>query len=251
MRFGQSLAGMGLLITLMSTGCAHNRLQVNTLSQVATITGLQQQQVLDNLAKFAANPESTPFFAVVSGGTVAVNDRGQASAMLMWNPFTLVSETLNLTGERTKQHNWSLAPENNPDKLGLMRCAYQQAIGYIPENETCPDCCALRQAWHNPDELEGCIVKCIPPPGWFGRGSKKDVPHHACHVGRYCDTYVWVLPSGEDELWRLTAVILDYATGKTAAASEDPKHTSAPGTGLRPRENFHDPLRGLLTLPPP
>jgi hypothetical protein len=29
-------------------------------------------------------------------------------------------------------------------------------------------------------------------PGWFAVGGKDDVPKHACYIGRYCNTYVWV-----------------------------------------------------------
>src|ERR1019366_2365739 len=49
-------------------------------------------------------------------------------------------------------------------------------------------------------------------PGWFGVGKKRDVPKHACYVGRYCNTYVWVPPENLELLTRLTMAILDIHT---------------------------------------
>jgi hypothetical protein len=52
-------------------------------------------------------------------------------------------------------------------------------------------------------------------PGWFGVGQKRDVPKHACYVGRYCNTYVWVPPQNVELLTRLTLAILDIHTFKS------------------------------------
>src|SRR5262249_35974182 len=49
-------------------------------------------------------------------------------------------------------------------------------------------------------------------PGWFGVGSRKDVPKNACYVGHYCGTYVWVLPGNLEMLSMLTLAILDIDT---------------------------------------
>jgi hypothetical protein len=49
-------------------------------------------------------------------------------------------------------------------------------------------------------------------PGWFGVGERKDVPEHACYVGRYRKTYVWVLPENLEMLTRFTLAILDIHT---------------------------------------
>jgi len=52
-------------------------------------------------------------------------------------------------------------------------------------------------------------------PGWFSVGRQKDVPRHACYVGRYCNTYVWVMPENVESLTRLTLAILDIHTFKS------------------------------------
>jgi len=55
-------------------------------------------------------------------------------------------------------------------------------------------------------------------PGWFVVGAKKDVPKHACYVGRYCNTYVWVPPENLELLTRFTLAILDIHTYRSASA---------------------------------
>jgi hypothetical protein len=55
-------------------------------------------------------------------------------------------------------------------------------------------------------------------PGWVVVGAKKDVPKHACYVGCYCNTYVWVPPENLDTLTRFTLAILDIHTYRSASA---------------------------------
>jgi len=67
-------------------------------------------------------------------------------------------------------------------------------------------------------------------PGWFGVGRKKDIPKHACNVGRYCDTYVWVLPENVELLTMFTLAILDIHTFKSERIGGSRIHP-----GLQPR----------------
>jgi hypothetical protein len=53
-------------------------------------------------------------------------------------------------------------------------------------------------------------------PGWFAVGGKDDVPKHACYIGRYGNTYVWVLPENLEMLTRFTLAILDIHTYRSA-----------------------------------
>ena len=208
------------------TGCAHTQARRHANHQAATIADLQQQQVLDNLALFMTNPDATPFFAVPTGGTAQIIDSASANVNLVWSATTILTESLGITGSRNVTSNWSLQPINDPDKLQLMRCAYQVATGHQLANlKDCPDCDAITKIWHPASELadvpgipEKQGVECIPDPGWFGVGCGKCVPKGCgCLVGRYCDTYVWVCPGRYDDLNKLTMVILDYATGKPNA----------------------------------
>lgn len=46
------------------------------------------------------------------------------------------------------------------------------------------------------------------PIGWYEIGTKKDVPTDACHVGRYGDCYVWVMPEWLGGLPQFSLLIL-------------------------------------------
>src|SRR5262249_53496458 len=56
-----------------------------------------------------------------------------------------------------------------------------------------------------------CYLEAMKP-GWYGTGSKHDVPSCAKYVGHWGHTYVWVTPDNVDYLTRLTLAILDLAT---------------------------------------
>ena len=207
----QLVAAQAVLI-----GCTHVPLRKNTLHQAQAVHQIQQQQVLDNLAMFASDPNAVPFFTVVGAGTSAITDSGSASTALGWLRTGFQSVGLTISGNRVMQENFTLGPLNEPDALARMRCTYQAAVGY--SGSRCIDCCSLEEGWGNTswDGLpapEECPHECSFRPGWFCVGCKCDVPKDACYVGRYGDTYVWVPPAGSDELARLTLTILDYATG--------------------------------------
>jgi hypothetical protein len=46
--------------------------------------------------------------------------------------------------------------------------------------------------------------------GWFGVGTKKQVPKDACYVGHHCNTYVWVDREHMDGLVKFTLAIIDF-----------------------------------------
>lgn len=205
---------IGALLCLAScSGCTHMQLRRSTAHQIRTITDLQQQQIVDNLAMFIVNPHATPHFAVPAAGSAQVSDSASGATTLVWNPTTIVSEALNAAASRSVSQNWTLAPINDPDRLELMRCAYQLAAGYpLQTGAACPDCCAAFDTWYG--GTDGCGRPCIPSTGWYGVGCKKDVPKDACVVGHFCGTYVWVPMSGFNELHQLTMAILDFATAE-------------------------------------
>lgn len=133
------------IVAAVSAGCTTSRmLQKNTIKQCETATDIHQQQVLDNLAKFAFDRNSMPSFSIASGGQSDVNDSvkgGLSSATFNPNGFT--EAVLGITGDRQTRQFWTLAPVNNPRKLELMRCAYQLAVANCGEggpSEVCPDC---------------------------------------------------------------------------------------------------------------
>src|SRR5436309_15154634 len=89
-----------LLIALtFTTGCTSGRLRQRTINQGSTLPELQYQQVLDNLARFAARPDSLPWHVNLREGTTQVTDSiSGGSALDTGPPVTFFPQLL---GSRT------------------------------------------------------------------------------------------------------------------------------------------------------
>jgi hypothetical protein len=210
------------------SGClTHHALRQNTVCTASTLTDLNYQQVLDNVARFVVNPSIMPYFAVVNAGTVTVLDQKSASASATYNPtltfqqqgggaLPILSLLFNPSASRSVTENWSLAPVTDVDNLRRIRCAFELVV-LGRETTDCDDCKGLLKQFYlgESDRLE-----CLIPRGWFHVGGKKDVPKAACYVGRCGDVYVWVLPDGMEGLTRFTMTVLDLATGKPHAPTK-------------------------------
>jgi len=231
---------VAFLAVLFFTGCNHIQLQRNALQQAGTVRDLQYQQVLDNLAMFHANPFAIPSQSLVNTGTTVVQTTGGAGGAFgwKWNPFRTVSEAFSPApaaglAQRQTSGAWVLAPTMDAEQLKVIRATYQIATGQeeIADSTGCKRCIDVFQEYFahccsDPPPEEGdckckskqekmpvprpcCCGSCIiPEMGWYKAGCKHDVPHHARFVGRYRDTYVWVLPGGEESLTSLTLTIL-------------------------------------------
>ncbi len=118
------------LTTLAGAGCTSVRLRHGTIRQGSTLPDLQYQQVLDNLARFAANPEALPWHVNLREGTSQVTDSASGGAAVDLGP---PSSTLpQLFGSRTVVAQWGMAPLIEPVPLRLLRVAYRRALG-VPE----------------------------------------------------------------------------------------------------------------------
>ena len=209
-----------LLITSLITtwGCAHAHLRHNTLLQTKEVSRIYEQQVLDNLAMFIVNPESVPNLALVGGSTHSIRDAGSATAMPPLNPFFTV---LQLNGQRAADNAWASDPIRDPNKLHLLRCAFQSAVGY--QDSVCTD----RSEWQKRFVGQGYAPggPCVPTPGWYCVGSKKQVISSNCDLtGEYCGTHVWVLPEGHAEFGRFMMHIMSIAFAETVVVTP-PKKT--------------------------
>lgn len=89
-----------LVVLNVLCGCTHQHLRINTLAQVRTVPNLQQQQVLDNLAMFVANPESLPFYSIAGGGTTAINDQLGNSENLSYTRVMFDAWSMMFSGSR-------------------------------------------------------------------------------------------------------------------------------------------------------
>lgn len=198
------------LVLALTSGCTATRLGQKTGNQTTTLADMYQRQVLDNLALFADDPAALPFFAYASQGTTTLSNQSGLS-------------TTNLLTTQT-QESWQVTPVNDPRKLELMRCVYQQVIAVHRQQAMrgdCPNCAKLFSTFYTGDadlrvdqaDSGGAItVNCLEGRKWLGLGCRKCAPKAArCAVGRHNEARVWVLPGGSDELSKLTLTILDFA----------------------------------------
>jgi hypothetical protein len=225
---------LGFLVVYSMTGCVTRALQSETVAATRTLMEAENQQVLDNIARFVANPGAMPHFAVVSGGTFQMSDTLGVTPALGWNQFGLTSVMLGFNGQRNAANQWSLQPVYDPDKLKKMRCLYRYVTN--PSNPNfCLDCneyfAALSTTAKTATPLTTATAHvndgCGVPTGFYRCGRKCDVPACACYVAQCGDVNVWVEPSGLDGLTRLTLLVLDLATAQPAQTKTTTKSTKA------------------------
>ncbi len=120
------LALVGISVLLLACGCSHLKLQRNTIGQGSTLTDIQYQQVLDNLAMFACNPDSLAWHIKINGGVVQVADQG--SGFLGANLGGPGNITPNFGIQRNVLNQWNVDPVIESDDLELLQLAYRKAI---------------------------------------------------------------------------------------------------------------------------
>jgi hypothetical protein len=236
MRAGMNLC---LALTVLAAGCrTHLSLRDNTLLTTETLTDLNYQQVLDNLARFVANPSTMPSLAIVNAGTVNVADQKSISANGTYAPtltqgmqfgagLPILSLLFNPSASRNLTENWSLAPVTDVDNLRRIRCAFQILVNGGPTSD-CDKCQELLERFYLGEQDD---LSCVLPTGWFNAGCKDDVPPRACYSGHCKGIYVWVTPDGLDGLTRFTMTVIDLATGKPHAPTKSVVRTfKADGT---------------------
>jgi hypothetical protein len=219
---------LGLLSTLSGCCGTHLALRDDTVKASGTLTQLEFQQVLDNVARFHGNPDTLPSFAVATAGTVSLLDTSSAGISPTYSPtltfqqqgggaLPILSLLSALSVSRALMDNWSLTPITNADNLRHLRCAYQLLVlgEASPDYKNCVK--EMREFFEGePPEL----ADHFPPRGWYGVGGKKDVPREACYVGCHGCTYVWVTAEGMNGLAIFTLGVLDLATGKSRTPQE-------------------------------
>ena len=213
-----------LFFALLCTcsGCTQIALRNNTVRATNSLTDLEYQQILDNVARFQCNPDTVPSFAVATSGTVSVNDQAGAGVSPTYAPtLTFASQgggalpiltlLFPFSAQHTLTENWTLTPITDADNLRRLRCAYRLLV----MGEATPNYafCAKQMKEFFAGE-EAAVVDYYPPRGWYGVGCKRDVPKDACYVGSYESSYVWVTREGMNGLALFTMGALDLATGK-------------------------------------
>jgi hypothetical protein len=116
-----------VLIAITSMcGCTSQRLRTSIVSQTSTLTELQYQQVLGNLAMLSIDPDALPAHANLRDGSAQIQDNGQAG---VGATLTHTSEaTPAVSGSRTVVEQWGLTPVTDVIELKLLRIAYRRAL---------------------------------------------------------------------------------------------------------------------------
>jgi hypothetical protein len=225
---------------LMLGGCrTHLSLRDNTLRTAGTLTDLNYQQVLDNLARFEVNAAAMPSIAVINAGTVTVADQKSINANGTYAPtltaaqqlgsgLPILSLLLNPSGSRNLTENWSLLPVTDVDNLRRIRCAFQMVVLHGQEASRCIDCKDLLERFYLGEQND---LNCVIPTGWYQKGCRDQVPPCACYTGHCGDLWVWVMPKDLDGLTTFTMTVVDLATGKPHAPTKSVVRTyKADGT---------------------
>ena len=131
--------GLVVLLALAPSGCANVQLKLSTVRSASTLTDLQYQQVLDNLAMYCKDPTALPWHVNLQNGAVQIADAGSVGTIAQtdlshaftWSPY--------FTGTRSIVTQWSTIPVTDDTTLRLLRQAYQIAVSYRAERDLDPD----------------------------------------------------------------------------------------------------------------
>ena len=116
------------LVLGLAPGCMSQQLRFTARRTVNALPDLQYQQVIDNLAKIAANPGFLPYLAVAGQGSVQVTDNGSSTLALNMSRAALAPGSLSLGASRNVTGTWSLGTITSPEKIRSMQAVYLRAI---------------------------------------------------------------------------------------------------------------------------
>jgi hypothetical protein len=104
------------------------RLERSTIEQAGTLTDIQYQQVLNNLAMFCKSPGALPWHVNLRDGSAQIADLGSAQTLLDWH--RAITTHPQLLGSRTVVEQWGMSPVTNDVELKILRVAYRRAVGF-------------------------------------------------------------------------------------------------------------------------
>ncbi|MGE0225411.1 MAG: hypothetical protein AB7F35_30085 [Acetobacteraceae bacterium] len=191
------------LLMLATAGCSAEHLRDMTIAATATLSDLQYQMVLDNLAMMSVNPELIPWHAKLDSGTVQLNDEVRTEVGVgaaQWGRLAdWIQGRAMLVPRRQRTQQWDILPVTSPRELRDLQAAYQKALGYTVG--------------------QGLLKDLDVPTGWFGKGTQEDMPEDAAFSGHYRNRYVWVMPDKVESLSKLTLIVLAIVEIKSGERS--------------------------------
>jgi hypothetical protein len=213
MRFLKYLA----LLPLFCTGCTACALERYTINQIATITDLRFQAILDNLAAVAANPHTLPSYAPVGEGSAQISETVTLDPRELWTRATFKgfnSETLGLVATLNPQPAWTVDAVAQYQQVEALHYALMWAVCGPPDvlspNRARLD---LFQVSKDLDKL---------PSGWLGIGTLADVPACALYRAHCHGKWVWVTRDGMPGLSAFTLIVQDIVTVDLNSLNKQP-----------------------------
>ncbi len=128
------------LLLATSSGCilTNWRLRQSVVHQGKTLTELQYQQVLDNIAMLSLDPDALPAHVNLRDGSAQIQDNGS-----ILSPSNLPT----LSASRTVVEQWSMIPVADDTTLRILKVAYRRSLGFqeVPDldlaNDVAHDLC--------------------------------------------------------------------------------------------------------------
>jgi hypothetical protein len=215
---------MLFLVSPVLCGCVTTQLESHTTNQVASLSDLRYQEVLDNLALMASRNGALPSFALTGGGLTSVINSVGIEPKTIWDPHGFLQQSLTVSGKYLPELQWNIEPLVAEPQLQALKyaCVWalygQEAVDplgadYLRRSErrdvfpAAKDPPALTQYHFDVADRLSRL-----PNGWIHCGCRRDVDRCACYKSHCGDTYVWVNPDGLQALSDLALVVLDIAT---------------------------------------
>jgi hypothetical protein len=107
------------------------QLRRSTVCQANTLTELQYEQVLNNIAMFSCDPYTLPSMVAIKAGTTQAADTGTGGFLPGASTNFFIQPAL--TGTRTVVGQWATAPITDDTSLELLQMAYRNAFGFGEE----------------------------------------------------------------------------------------------------------------------
>jgi hypothetical protein len=195
------------VISLVCAGCTTMALQQNTLNLVASLTDTRFQEVLDNLAKIAANEGNLPSYAPIIEGSTMVNDTLNFDPKTAWARATFKgfsAETFSMVGTHSPQPTWTVDPVAQYQQMEALQSAILWVLCGPPHPGSHAE--QLLELFKVEDDLRRL------PAGWLHVGCLQDVPSFALYSAHCHGKWVWVTKEGMVGLSAFTLILQDIAT---------------------------------------
>jgi hypothetical protein len=102
-------------------GCTSVELKNSTIGTASTLTDLEYEMVLDNVAMLREHPDALPWHVKLTNGSVEINDSAGPSYTYNW---PIVSNSFGFTANRSWQESWTTVPVVDATELRSLRSKY-------------------------------------------------------------------------------------------------------------------------------